>query len=97
VSPPAAGPEPGPYAPPAAHGLAAVAAAVQDIERVVERRVEVEVRRQRETIQSQEIERLSATRPPAAGEIMTDQVVRSLMQKMRSLAREEQFRLGRVR
>jgi hypothetical protein len=42
-------------------------------------------------------EQLATERRLAVTEIVNDEVVRTLMQKMRALAREESFRMGRPR
>jgi hypothetical protein len=93
---PVAAPAPGPYAPYVAHELALVVGATRRIETVVERRVEVELTRRRETIEARVAEQLAGERRRLAAEMVSDEVAQTLMQKMRSIAREEQFRLGRV-
>jgi len=90
---PHAGHEPGPYAPTSLQGLTAIAGA---IEHLVEREVKAEVRRQREETQSPASRPDAANSPPAV-DVTSDEVVRLLMRKMRTLAREERFRLGQLR
>lgn len=90
---PHAGHEPGPYAPTSLQGLTAIAGA---IEHLVEREVKTEIRRQREETQSPASRPDAANSPPVV-DVTSDEVVRLLMRKMRTLAREERFRLGQLR
>lgn len=68
------------------------AGTIQAIERLVVRQVQTQVARQAKTIKAQVAERRLAVT-----ELVSDEVVQALLQKMRTLAREERFRLGRLR
>lgn len=70
---------------------------IQAIERLVVRQVQSQVTRQAQAIKTQVADRLVAERRLAVTELVSDEVVQALLQKMRALAREERFRLGRLR
>lgn len=89
--------EPGPYAAASGRGLVMAADTLQAIERLVVRQVETQVARQAKTLKAQVSERLVPERRLTVTELVSDEVVQALMQKMRALAHEERFRLGRLR
>jgi hypothetical protein len=96
------GREPGPYARTPLQGLALVTGIVERVvehvvEHVVEREVRTWVERQRQEAALPGRDGRPAESRPAAPDVTSDEVVRTLMQRMRALAGEERFRLGRLR
>jgi hypothetical protein len=67
------------------------------VERRVARQVEVEVTRQQERRAAEIKSQIDSARRLTAADVTSEEVVQTLMKKMRALAREEQFRLGRLR
>jgi hypothetical protein len=91
------GPEPGPYTRTAERSIAAIAGALQVTEHLVKRQVREEVTRESKRIAAQVDEQLRAEHRQTLDEMVGDEIVERLIQKMRVVAREERFRLGQVR
>jgi hypothetical protein len=86
--------EPGPYLQNRLQGLRIETATV---ERIVERKVDTSVKQLQKTLGSEAQPRTETHPDPTIHDLINDEVIQRLMQRMHTLAQEDRFRMGKLR